>query len=104
MGATPTLGAVKTNDATLKYLGYEQITGLTTVKALALPAGCNYAVIHAEDKAVRWRADGTDPTASVGSPIPAGGNIPLAMDALAEVRLIETEASATVSVDYYYAG
>lgn len=47
-------------------LDYQQIDDLTTAKALTVPAGTQYAIISTEDGSARWRADGTDPTASVG--------------------------------------
>lgn len=48
---------------------YEQISGLNTAKGLNAPVGTKLAVITPQDANVRWRADGTDPTASVGMPL-----------------------------------
>ena len=63
---------------TTSCLGYEQITSLSSTKGLTLPAvdangmKCTpaIAIIIAEAQGVRWRDDGTAPTASVGMPLP----------------------------------
>ena len=53
-------------------LGFQQITSLSSSTALTMPAAGvigqkpKIAVVHCEAQAVRWRDDGTAPTASVG--------------------------------------
>ncbi len=48
-------------------LGFEQVSVTGTAAALTnIPAGTERAWLQAESANVRWRADGTDPTASVG--------------------------------------
>jgi len=37
-----------------------------------IPAGTTQAVIKCEDNSLRWRADGTDPTADVGKRMDVG--------------------------------
>jgi hypothetical protein len=54
----------------------------------------------AETVGVRWRDDGTDPTASVGMPLAAG--VPFAYDGdLTRIRFIQQSASAVLNVSYY---
>lgn len=83
-----------------KALGYQQLTSLSAVAALTVPAGATSALIIAEIQSVRWRDDGSDPTATVGMLVPTntlmefGGN-------LAAVKFIETAASAKLNVTYY---
>ena len=46
--------------------GYQRITSLSASTALTVPTGARLALIEAEGVAIRWRDDGTAPTASVG--------------------------------------
>jgi len=81
-------------------LGYQQITSLSSATALTVPAGSSYAVIRAQTQAVRWRDDGTSPTASVG--IPLGTSDTLVYDGnLSAIKFIEQAASAALNVAYY---
>ena len=84
----------------LTALGFEQITSLSSSAALTVPSGATIAVVQAEGADVRWRDDGTAPTASVGMLLPAGAE--RVFDAgLAAVRLIQTASGATANVSYY---
>lgn len=84
----------------LTALGYQQITGLSSSTAMTVPSGATIAVVQAEGADVRWRDDGTAPTASVGMSLPAGAE--RIFDAsLAAVRLIQTASGAVVNVSYY---
>ena len=83
-------------------LGYQQVTGLSSAKALTPPAGANFAVINPETKSVRWRDDGTNPTGSVGMLIAADGEFTYQGD-LAAIKFIETAVSAVLNVSYYAA-
>lgn len=61
------------------------------------------AIIQATDAPVRWRADGVDPTASVGMVLDAGGEMlySAATDALAALKFIRTTTGAVLNVTYY---
>jgi hypothetical protein len=89
-------------------IGYQQITSLSAAAGLTVPAvdklgnqqEPTFALIIAEGKDVRWRDDGTDPTASVGMPLAVG--VPLQYDGdLNRIRFIETAASAKINISYY---
>jgi hypothetical protein len=54
-----------------------------------------------ETQAVRWRDDGTNPTATVGMPLAVGDTLFLDTSALAVVKFIEQTASAKLNVSYY---
>lgn len=65
-GAIPVWMAGPGATAGLAYLGYQQITDLSTVQTLTLPAGTvTLAVIMPENGNIRWLID-ADPTGSVG--------------------------------------
>ena len=87
--------------------GYEQIT-VNTAKGLTVPSrtpnGLNekpvFALIVAEGAAVRWRDDGTDPTASIGMPLAVG--VPLQYDGdLNKIKFIQQAANGIINVSYY---
>lgn len=81
-------------------LGFQQLTGMSSVTALTVPAGATFALVQAEAQSVRWRDDGTNPTASVGMLLTAGvpqtfwGN-------LATVLFIQATSGAILNVSYY---
>lgn len=81
-------------------LGYEQITGLSTAKALTVPTGARKAQIQAEDQDVRYRDDGTDPTATVGMVLASGADLWYEGD-LDALSFIEATTGATLNVSYY---
>jgi hypothetical protein len=83
-----------------KALGYDQITSLGSAVGLTPPSGALVAVIVAEGAAVRWRDDGTAPTATVGMPLPAGGQMTYAGD-LGAIQFIEQADGAALDVSYY---
>jgi hypothetical protein len=84
-------------------LGYQQITSVVAAQALTVPAGAQYAVICVESQSVRWRDDGTDPTASVGEILTVGQN--LVYDGkLSAIKFIEVTPSAKVNISYYKYG
>lgn len=81
-------------------LGYQQITSLAAAAGLTVPPGATYAVISPGAQAVRWRDDGTNPTATVGMPIPVNGVFTYAGD-LTAIKFIEQAASAQLNISYY---
>lgn len=85
---------------TTQCLGYQQITSLSAAATLTVPAGATIALIVAETQAVRWRDDGTAPTASVGMPLATGVSLSYDGD-LRAIRFIQQTASATLNVSYY---
>lgn len=85
---------------TTTVLGYQQITSLSASTALTVPAGATMALIVAETQAVRWRDDGTAPTATVGMPLAIGVSLSYDGD-LKAIRFIEQAASAKLNVAYY---
>lgn len=85
----------------LKALGYQQVTSLSSAATLTVPAGSQRALIQATGQNVRWRDDGTNPTASVGMRITAGDTMDYDAGQLKVIAFIEEAASATLNVSYY---
>lgn len=92
--------AAMINGGGLKPLGYQQITSLSSATALTVPTNVTIAMIQPETQAVRWRDDGTNPTASVGIQI-AAGDLFIYTGDLSTIRFIEAVASSILNVSYY---
>lgn len=93
-------GAQAATPGNLRPLGYQQITSLSSATGLTVPRGATVALIQPETQAVRWRDDGTNPTASVGMPIAVGETLPY-IGYLENIKFIEQTASAVLNVAYY---
>lgn len=85
----------------MKALGYQQITSLSAATGLTIPAGASLAICTPETQAVRWRDDGTNPTATVGYPLPVGAELRFDAAQMGAVKFIEQTASAKLNVCYY---
>ncbi|TBR39271.1 MULTISPECIES: hypothetical protein [Dyella] len=81
-------------------LGYQQITATGTAFTLTPPTNARLARIGAEAQVLRWRDDGTAPTATTGQRITAGTEIEYVGN-LAAIRLIAETAGAIANVSYY---
>jgi len=81
-------------------LGYQQITPGAVSTALTIPVGARIAVIQSEVAVMRWRDDGTAPSATVGMRIAAGGELVYDGE-LTKIRLIQEAAGAIANVSYY---
>lgn len=81
-------------------LGYQQLTPLATSTALTPPAGATIAFISVETAGVRYRDDGTAPTATVGMPIAAGQQLTYSGN-LTAVRFIAQSGTPVMDVSYY---
>lgn len=84
-----------------KSLGYQQITSLSAATTLTIPAGAAAAMIRCETQSVRWRDDGSDPTASVGMLMTASDAVLWYTGQLARLKFIEVTASAKLNVVYF---
>lgn len=80
--------------------GFEQITGLSTAKELNVPAGAEAALIQATTQAIRYRDDGTNPSATVGMLLASGDSI-YYTGVLQSLKFIEVSPSAVINVCYY---
>lgn len=84
----------------LTPLGYQQITGLTSASSLTPPVGARIASIQAEGGTLRYRDDGTAPTASTGMIISANGGVDYNGN-LSAIKLIAATSGAVANVSYY---
>ncbi|MBS0219130.1 MAG: hypothetical protein JSR91_00160 [Proteobacteria bacterium] len=91
---------VETVPGSVRALKYEQITDLSTAKSLNPPDDAAFAFIQADTQAVRWRADGADPTSSVGMPLPKDTLFQCTCN-LTEIKFIEQTSGATLNVHYF---
>jgi hypothetical protein len=63
------------------------------------PEDATSALVQAESQAVRYRDDGTDPTASVGATLASGDSVVLTGD-LSSYKFIEQAASAKLNITF----
>lgn len=89
------------NMSGLNCLGYQRITPAATATGLTIPAGTVMAMITPETQDIRWRADGTDPTASVGYPLPVGAELTCDTSNLPRWKCIDQTLGAVVNVMYF---
>lgn len=78
--------------------------GVVTATALTYPAGTTTAVCTVEGQSVRYRDDGTAPTATVGTLLPIGTFVTLRLRSLSNAtwaQFIQTAATATLDCSYY---
>jgi len=89
-------------------LGYQQITTLSSATNLTVPVtavqglSCrpSIAIITPESQAVRWRDDGTAPSATVGMPLAAGTTLQYDGD-LTKIQFFEQVGGAKLNISYY---
>lgn len=92
----------------LVALGYCQLATLSSSTLLStcsggIPAGANVVVLRGEAQALRWRDDGTAPTASVGMPM-ATSDAPLVYSGpLTALRFIEQTSGGKLNASFYRA-
>ena len=84
-------------------LGYQQITAPAASTALTVPAGAKLALISVSTQAVRFRDDGTAPTASIGFPLPVTGtgSFFVYSGSLAAFQVIQQASGAVLDILYY---
>jgi len=94
---------METHPIGLKSKGYQQVTVSTVAIGLTVPAGTVRAVFGVEDQSLRYRVDGTVPTASVGVLAKADASFELygrtVLTAFKTIRVDGTDS--VLSVHYY---
>lgn len=75
---------------------------VATATSLTVPTGATIAQICVETAGVRYRDDGTAPTASSGMPVPPGTCFQYA-GPLSSIQFIAQSGSPTIDVLYYVA-
>lgn len=77
-------------------LGYVQVTVSSSAVGITPPAGATWCVFAVETNAIRWRDDGTNPTAAVGFPQGAGDRW-VYPGSLSAIKFIRQSADATLN-------
>lgn len=79
--------------------GFQNIS-VTTAQALTVPSGASHALLTVDTGGgnIRFREDGTNPTASIGLLVQAGAAVELTN--LANVRIVSTTGTTVVNVSY----
>jgi hypothetical protein len=93
------------------FLGYAQYAAGSMASAIslntspavgvALPAGTRFALITVEGAAIRYREDGTAPTAAIGQPMSPNAAPLMYSGALSAIQFIQQSAGAILNVSYY---
>lgn len=94
-------GAIATKPDASISTGYQQITSLASAVTITPGAGSTYCVVVPEVQAVRYRDDGTAPTASVGFPLAVAQPAVFRLVSFTSLQFIQQAASATLDVDCY---
>ena len=84
-------------------LGHQQVTGLSGVKTLTLPAGARQAHLQAITQDIRYTLDGTTPSSTNGLLLSAADYpTPITLEqGLAIAKFLEATASAVLNVAYF---
>lgn len=87
--------------ATPVALGYRQITTLTAATGLGtIPTGAKSVLIAVSGAPIRYRDDGTDPTAAFGQPFAIGDSFTYE-STLSAFRVIQQSPGAVLDVTFY---
>lgn len=88
-------------DGYLDPAGYSQLTSLASATGVGtIPTGTKLTLIQAETQDVRWRDDGTNPTASVGMLL-ADGQTLVYNGNPSTLKVIEVTGSAKLNITFY---
>lgn len=78
----------------------DMATAQTLVAAASFPAGARIVLIQAEGDSIRWRDDGTDPTAAVGMLLEAGQTL-VYNGVLTKIKIIEVSTNSIANITFY---
>lgn len=84
-------------------LGFQQMTSVSATTAAnvpSIPTSAGSMLVAVETQAIRWRDDGTDPTATVGMPVATGSTLCYGQE-IAKFKVISQTAGATINITYY---
>ena len=69
--------------------------------ALSPPSGSSNALFSAGAEAIRWRADGTNPTTAIGHYLPANGSIEVFGSDMRSFKFIAVANTSDCFITYY---
>lgn len=96
----PKSGFTQTFEVGSQKAVYAQVTNLSSAVPLPKATSGRKALIQALTQNVRWRADGVNPTSTVGMQLAAGKSFEFAGD-LTKLRFIEEAVSAELNVTVF---
>lgn len=93
--------SVNSTGAVLRFLGYQQVASFSAATKWNPPAGTTLALVTPSTNAVRWRDDGTAPTATVGYPLAVGQELQYDSNGWGNMNFIPQTGSAVLDILYY---
>lgn len=84
----------------LTSTGFQQVASFSTATGFTPPSGSTTCFIQTESNSVRFRTDGTNPTATVGQLLAVGALL-IETANLPGIKFIPTSGTATLDVDCY---
>lgn len=103
-GAIPVwgIGGVSPLPPGSALISYAQVTNLSAAVALSPPDGATTALVQVNDGIVRYRRDGTNPTASVGMLAYATGPVMAFYAPFTNLKFIQaTGSTGSLNVEWY---
>lgn len=87
-------------------LGYAQTNNLASAigfggLSITVPPDAIMVLIACETAAIRWRDDGTSPTATVGMPLAAGQEFQYTVVDFSQIRFIAQSGSPVLNFNFY---
>ena len=76
----------------------QTVTTAVPLDLSGCPAATRFVAITVEGGALRIRIDGTDPTAAVGSPVPAGSSFDWTFGMASVARVVAQSGAVTVHI------
>ena len=97
---------MNSNFVAKKALGHAQLTSIDASTLLSsvtggIPVGTTIALITPQSQAVRWRDDGTAPTATVGYPLAISSELVYTSQSMGNLRFISQVAGAAINIAFY---
>lgn len=88
-------------NASLRPKGFQSLPVSTVAVGLTVPAGAELAIGFLETDVVRYRDDGVNPTASVGTPLNPSTSFVICQGSLSTIRFIRQTTDAALNLAYY---
>lgn len=94
-------GGMTTVQGFLEPVGYTQITDVSSAVGVGtIPVGTKLAMIQPTAQNVRWRDDGSSPTATVGMLLVANDML-VYSGPLASIKFFEAAGGAKLNISFY---
>lgn len=90
------------NQLGMDSLGYTQVTNLTAAVGVGtIPAGTETVLLQCTGQNVRYRDDGTNPTAAIGMVLVALTLYSFTVAQISSMKFIETAATGVLNITFY---